>query len=339
MSDYFSWLFGAIREFLLNAETTGHKLVLMLVVIVLFIVVMGAILFLVDRPKRVPRWVVITGFLGPAVLALAFGLVYPGLRTIYSSLFNRNGSEYVGFDNYARAFTESQFQIVLRNTAVWVLLVPILATVIGLVYAVLVDRTRFEKIAKTLVFLPMAISMVGASVIWKFVYEYRPTDRPQTGLLNQILVWLGMDSRQFLLNQPVNTLFLIVVMVWIQTGFAMTVLSASIKAIPDDIIEAARLDGLSGIGMFRHITVPSIRPALVVVLTTIAMGTMKVFDIVRTMTGGNFSTSVVANEFYKQSFGQNDKGLGAALAVVLFVLVIPLVVYNIRQMRMVEEIR
>jgi len=152
-------------------------------------------------------------------------------------------------------------------------------------------------------------------------------------------VWLGLDSRQFLLNQPQNTLFLIIVMVWIQTGFAMTVLSASIKAIPEDIIEAAKLDGLSGLGMFRHITVPSIRPALVVVLTTIAMGTLKVFDIVRTMTGGNFSTSVVANEFYWQSFRQNDKGFGAALAVVLFVVVIPLVVYNVRQMRIVEEIR
>ena len=339
VSKYFKWLFGVIGDFLLKADTTGHKLVLMLVVIALFVLVMGAILWLVDRSSRVPRWVVITGFLGPAVLALTFGLVYPGLRTIYSSLFNRNGSDYVGFDNYMRAFTEPQFQVVLRNTAVWVILVPVASTIIGLIYAVLVDRTRFERIAKTLVFLPMAISMVGASVIWKFVYEYRPTDRPQTGLLNQLLVWLGLDSQQFLLDQPQNTLFLIIVMVWIQTGFAMTVLSASIKAIPDDIIEAARLDGLSGVGMFRHITVPSIRPALVVVLTTIAMGTLKVFDIVRTMTGGNFSTSVVANEFYTQSFRYNDKGLGAALAVVLFVLVIPLVVYNIRQMRMVEEIR
>jgi len=311
----------------------------MLVVIALFILVMGAILWLVDSSSKVPRWLVLTGFLGPAVLALTFGLVYPGLRTIYSSFFNRNGTEYIGVDNYVRAFTEPQFQIVLRNTVLWVFLVPLAATFVGLVYAVLVDRTRFERIAKTLVFLPMAISMVGASVIWKFVYEYRPTDRPQTGLANQLLVWLGLDSRQFLLNQPQNTLFLIVVMVWIQTGFAMTVLSASIKAIPEDIIEAAKLDGLSGLGMFRHITVPSIRPALVVVLTTIAMGTLKVFDIVRTMTGGNFSTSVIANEFYTQSFRQNDKGFGAALAVVLFIVVIPLVVYNVRQMRIVEEIR
>ena len=336
---YFSWLFGEIRDFLLYANTTSHKLLLVVVVIALFVAVMGLILWLVDRPKRGRNWLVALGFVGPAVLALIFGLVYPGLRTIYSSFFNRNGSEYVGADNYLRAFTESGFQVVLRNTAVWVLLVPLLATLIGLIYAVLVDRTRFERLAKTLVFLPMAISMVGASIIWKFVYDYRPSDRPQTGLLNQVLVWFGIETQQFLVHEPINTLFLIIVMVWIQTGFAMTVLSAAIKAIPDDIIEAARLDGLAGVGMFRHITVPSIRPALVVVLTTIAMGTLKVFDIVRTMTAGNFGTSVVANEFYTQSFRYNDKGMGAALATVLFVLVIPLVVYNVRQMRKVEEIR
>ncbi len=341
ISRYLSWLVGEIRDFMLNATTTGHKLTLMVVVIVLFVAVMGLILFAVDRPKRVPRWLVTVGFLGPALLALAFGLVYPAIMTTYSSLFNRNGQEFVGFANYVTAFTQDQFQIVLRNTALWVLLVPIVSTVIGLVYAVLVDRTRFERFAKTLIFLPMAISMVGASVIWRFVYEFKPNQEgiAQTGLLNQLLVWVGLEPQQFLLSVQANTFFLIVVMVWIQTGFAMTVLSASIKAIPDDIVEAARLDGLSGVGMFRHITVPSIRPALVVVVTTIAMGTLKVFDIVRTMTGGNFSTSVVANEFYRQSFVINDRGFGAALAVILFVLVIPLVIYNVRQMRMVEEIR
>ncbi|WP_372419899.1 carbohydrate ABC transporter permease [Actinotalea solisilvae] len=326
---------------MLDATTPGHKLLLMLVVIALFVAVMGAILFAVDKPKRVPRWLVTVGFIGPAMLALVFGLVYPAIRTTYTSLYNRNGQEFVGLDNYVTAFSQDQFQIVLRNTALWVLLVPVVSTLIGLVYAVLVDRTRFEKVAKTLIFLPMAISMVGASVIWRFVYEYKPDQEgiQQTGLLNQLIVWLGGEPQQFLLGAPANTFFLIAVMVWIQTGFAMTVLSASIKAIPDDIVEAARLDGLAGFGMFRHITVPSIRPALVVVVTTIAMGTLKVFDIVRTMTGGNFETSVVANEFYTQSFRINDRGLGAALAVILFVLVIPLVIYNVRQMRMVEEIR
>jgi alpha-glucoside transport system permease protein len=341
LQTYFSWLWGQISSFLLEAESPGHKLLLMLVVIVLFVVVMGAILIAVDRPKRIPRWVVTLGFIGPALIALAFGLVYPGIRTIWSSFFDARGDTFIGLENYATAFSEDQFQIVLRNTALWVILVPIVSTIVGLVYAVVVDRTRFEKLAKTLIFLPMAISMVGASIIWRFVYEFKPNQVGvnQTGLLNQLLVWVGLEPQQFLLSSPVNNFFLIAVMVWIQTGFAMTILSAAIKAIPDDIIEAARLDGLSGMGMFRFITVPSIRPALVVVVTTIAMGTLKVFDIVRTMTGGQFQTSVVANEFYTQSFRQNNAGLGAALAVILFILVVPLVIYNVRQMRMVEEIR
>ncbi|HWJ84601.1 MAG TPA: sugar ABC transporter permease, partial [Cellulomonas sp.] len=182
---------------------------------------------------------------------------------------------------------------------------------------------------------------VGASIIWKFVYEYRPDQGSiqQIGLANQLLVWLGLPPQQFLLTQPWNTLFLIVVMIWIQAGFAMTVLSAAVKAIPDDIVEAARLDGLHGLGMFWFITVPSIRPSLVVVLTTIAMATLKVFDVVRTMTGGNFNTSVVAYEFYTQSFRAQNAGLGAALAVILFVLVIPIVVYNVRQLKLAEEVR
>lgn len=328
-------------DWFINAESTPHKLALMVIAIVLFVVIMGAILFAVDRPKRIPRWVVTAGFLGPAVLGLGFGLLYPGIRTIWSSLFNRNGAEFVGIDNYITAFTEEQFQVVLRNTVLWVVLVPLVATLVGLVYAVLVDRTRMEYLAKTLIFLPMAISMVGASIIWKFVYEYKP-DQPgvnQTGVLNQVLVWVGLEPQQFLLGAPANTFFLIVVMIWIQAGFSMTVLSAAIKAIPDDIVEAARLDGLQGLKMFRYITVPSIRPALIVVVTTIAMGTLKVFDIVRTMTGGNFDTSVVANEFYNQSFVIRNQGLGAALAVILFILVVPLVIYNVRQLRMTEEIR
>ena len=190
----------------------------------------------------------------------------------------------------------------LRNTAIWVIVTPILATLIGLVYAVLIDKARIEKFAKALIFLPMAISLVGASLIWKFVYDYQATENEQIGLANQILKWLGFDTYRFLLTEPWNTFFLIVIMIWVQAGFAMTVLSASIKAIPDDIVEAARLDGVSGLRMFRYITVPSIRPSLIVVLTTISIATLKVFDIVRTATGGNFNTSVLAYEFYRQSF-------------------------------------
>ncbi|WP_019135819.1 carbohydrate ABC transporter permease [Cellulomonas massiliensis] len=335
-------------DWFLNAESAGHKFALMVVAILLFVLVMGLILFGLERIRRLPVWVTVLGFLGPTVLFLAFGLLYPGIRTIWTSFFDARSDNYVGLDNYVTAFTEPQFQIVLRNTLLWVVLVPLVSTFIGLVYAVLIDRTRFESFAKTMIFLPLSISLVGASIIWKFVYEYKqhavnPVTGEelvhQIGILNQVLVWLGLPPQQFLLNQPWNTLFLIVVMIWIQAGFAMTVLSAAVKAIPDDIVEAARLDGLHGIGMFRYITVPSIRPALVVVLTTIAIGTLKVFDIVRTMTGGNFGTSVVAYEFYTQSFRAQNAGLGAALATILFVLVIPIVVYNVRQLRLSEEIR
>nr|WP_216648535.1 sugar ABC transporter permease [Isoptericola chiayiensis] len=313
----------------------------MVIGIGVFVLVMSLILFLVDRPKRIPSWVVAIGFVGPALLLIAYGLLRPGFETLYNSFFNRNITEFVGFDNYEQMLTVGAFQKVLLVTAAWVILAPLLSTLIGLVYAVLVDRARFERIAKTLIFIPMAISMVGASIIWGFVYEFRP-DQPgvnQIGLLNQVLVWLGLPPQQFLIGEPWNTGFLIAVMIWIQTGFAMTVLAAAIKAIPDDIVEAARLDGLHGLGMFRYITVPSIRPALVVVLTTIAMTTLKAFDIVRTMTGGQFGTQVVANEFYTQAFRQNNQGLAAAFAVVLFILVIPIVAYNVRQMRRSEEIR
>jgi alpha-glucoside transport system permease protein len=336
---YFRWLWRQVWEFFFVANTPGHKIILALAVIALFVGVMALLLWLVDRPRNAKPWLVATVFAGPALALIAFGLVYPAIRTTYSSFYDRNGQNFIALDNYIRALTQSEFQLVLRNTALWVFLVPILSTVIGLVYAVLIDRSRFEKFAKALIFLPMAISMVGASIIWKFMYDYRQASANQTGFINQVLVWIGLEPQQFIIQQPWNNFFLIAVMVWIQTGFAMTILSASIRAIPDDIVEAARLDGLSGFGLFRHITVPSIRPALVVVLTTIAMATLKVFDIVRTMTGGNFGTSVVANEFYTQSFRYNDKGMGAALAVILFILVIPLVVYNVRQMRKVEEIR
>jgi alpha-glucoside transport system permease protein len=328
-------------SWLVSSTTTIEKFGLMFFAIILFVVVMALILLSVDRARTPKNWIVALAFLGPTGLMLIFGLIYPGIRTIRESFFDRTGENFIGFENYQTLFTEDIFQIVLRNTAIWVFVVPIVSTLIGLIYAVLVDRTRFEALAKGLIFLPMAISMVGASIIWKFVYEYRPNQEgiEQIGLANQVLVWLGREPYQFLITSPLNTLFLIVVMIWIQSGFAMTVLSAAIKAIPDDIVEAARLDGVTGIGMFRFVTVPSIRPALVVVITTIGISTLKIFDIVRTMTGGNFNTSVVANEFYTQSFRQFNTGLGAALAAVLFVLVIPIVIYNVRQLRLSEDVR
>jgi alpha-glucoside transport system permease protein len=311
----------------------------MFLAIGIFVALVGALLFIAGRfsGRKGDRAVAVV-FLGPALLGLAIGLIYPAIRTIYYSFFDAQGSSFIGIDNYKEIFTSSEQLIVLRNTALWVVVTPFVATAVGLVYAVLVDKARAEALAKALIFLPLAISFVGASIIWRFMYEYRPDQAGinQIGLLNQIIVWLGGSPQQFLINTPLNTFFLIVVMIWIQAGFAMTVLSAAIKAIPDDIIEAARIDGVSGIGLFRYVTLPSIRPATVVVLTTIAIGTLKVFDIVRTMTGGQFETSVVANEFYTQSFRADNQGLGAALAVLLFILVIPIVYYNVRQMRASE---
>ncbi len=322
-------------DWLMQPSTTVEKLIVMVVAIALFALVMAVVLLLVDRPS-LPRWVAASGYLGPAVLLILLGLLVPAVMTIRNSLYNNNLTQFVGFENYATIFTQDLFLTVLRNTFMWVLLVPLLSTALGLVYAVLVDRTRFEKFAKTLIFLPMAISMVGASIIWKFVYEYKTKEVPQTGLLNQLLVLVGIEPQQFLLNAPINTFYLIVVMVWIQTGFAMTVLSAAIKAIPDETIEAANVDGATGMRLFWQITVPSVRSAIIVVLTTIAMATLKAFDIVRTMTGGQFDTSIVANEFYTQTFGRQAQGIGAALAVLLFILVMPLIVYNVRQMRISE---
>jgi alpha-glucoside transport system permease protein len=319
--------------------TTGEKFLSMGIALAIFAAVVAVILLIASRfgGRRGDRIVALV-FLLPVVVMLGVGLIYPGVLTIINSFYDAPGTSFIGLDNYQTIFTSKDQRTVLRNTVIWVVVTPFVATGVGLLYAILVDRARIESLAKAIIFLPMSISFVAAAIIWKFVYEYRPDQGniKQIGLLNQIVVWFGGEPVNWLLEKPMNTLLLVVVMIWIQAGFAMTVLSAAIKAIPDDVIEAARLDGVTAWGMFRFVTLPSIRPAVVVVLTTIGIGTLKVFDIVRTMTGGNFDTSVVANEFYSQSFRADNQGLGAALAVLLFILVIPIVVYNIRQLRASE---
>lgn len=325
--------------------TSTDKLIQMAIAVVLFFAVTGLILVLTARLRsRNGERVQAAAFIAPSLLLIAVGLLYPAAGTIYQSFFGSSyqpilggeGGNFVGLDNYRRIFTNGDLLQVLRNTALWVVLTPLVATTIGLVYAVLIDRSRFEKFAKALIFLPMAISLVGASIIWKFMYDYKGSEQDQIGILNAVLKAIGVDTYRFLLTEPWNTFFLIVIIVWVQAGFAMTILSAAIKAIPDDIVEAAKLDGVNGLKLFRYITVPSIRPSLIVVLTTISITTLKVFDIVRTATGGQFGTSVLAYEFYVQSFRSFDFGLGAALATLIFVLVTPIVVYNIRQMRRLE---
>ncbi|MEU4773038.1 sugar ABC transporter permease [Micromonospora sp. NPDC023644] len=276
-------------------------------------------------------------FLLPTVLLLTIGLIVPAIRTTLLSFMDGGSNEWVGLRNYGWMFSEDSIVRVLINTLVWVLLVPLVATSFGLLYAVMVDKARFEAVAKSLIFLPMAISFVGASIIWKFVYAYRGDGQEQIGLLNQIVVSLGGEPKQWLLDSPLNTLLLIVIMVWIQAGFAMVVLSAAIKAIPADIVEAARLDGVTPWQMFWQITMPSIRPALIVVVVTLSIATLKVFDIVRTSTNGNYETSVIANEMYNQAFRYGENGQGSALAVFLFILVIPIVIYQIRNIRQQRE--
>ncbi|MGR6321729.1 sugar ABC transporter permease [Micromonospora soli] len=276
-------------------------------------------------------------FLLPTLLFLLVGLVVPAIRTTLLSFMDSGSNNWVGLRNYGWMFSDGAIVQVLTNTLIWVLLVPLVATTFGLIYAVMVDRARLEALAKSLIFLPMAISFVGASIIWKFVYAYRGDGEEQIGLLNQMVVSLGGEPKQWLLESPLNTFLLIVIMVWIQAGFAMVVLSAAIKAIPADIVEAARLDGVSPWQMFWQITLPSIRPALIVVVVTLSIATLKVFDIVRTATNGNYDTSVIANEMYNQAFRYGQNGQGSALAVFLFVLVIPIVIYQIRNLRQQRE--
>jgi alpha-glucoside transport system permease protein len=313
------------------------KLMLLLYGIIAFCAIVALLMLVLDRlPSRRDRWVAM-GFLAPAVILMIIGLVIPAIRTFVLSFMDGSSSKFVGLENYGWMFTQPEARRTLLTTVLWVALVPTIATATGMIYAVLVDKARFESIAKSLIFLPMAISFVGAGIIWKFVYAYRPGEADQIGLLNQIVVWFGGTPKQWLLDSPLNTLLLIVVMIWIQCGFAMVVLSAAIKAIPADIVEAARLDGTTAWQMFWKVTVPSIRPAIVVVMVTISIGTLKVFDIVRTMTGGNFDTSVIANEMYQNAFVYDQTGRGSALAVFLFLLVTPIVIYQIRAMRRRRE--
>ncbi|SEB42185.1 carbohydrate ABC transporter membrane protein 1, CUT1 family [Paramicrobacterium humi] len=321
-----------------TADLIG-KIIQLIGGLAVFAAVIGLLLFFLDKaPKRGRDIWQVLAFLAPAMILLIVGLIYPAVRTTLLSFTDRNGN-WNGWDNLIWMFTQPTILRTLLNTIVWVLLVPTISTTVGLAYAVFIDKSRGEKFYKALVFMPMAISFVGAGIIWKFVYDYRTGGKEQIGLLNQIVVWFGGEPVQWLQTSPINTFLLIVVMIWIQTGFAMVVLSAAIKAIPTEQLEAAELDGTNAWQRFRNVTLPGIRGALVVVVTTISIATLKVFDIVRTMTAGNFDTSVIANEMYTQAFRANEPGRGSVLALVLFILVLPIVIYNIRVLRKQREIR
>jgi alpha-glucoside transport system permease protein len=302
--------------------------------------IIGGAFFLMDYRSREGAGYLfqLVGFLSPAIVLLAVGLIYPSIQTTIQAFMNSRGNRFVGLENFVWIFTQDTGIRTVLNTIVWVLIVPALSTIFGLAYAVFIDKSRGEKFFKILVFMPMAISFVGASIIWRFVYTARPADQNQIGLLNQVVVWLGGTPVDWLSVSPWNTFFLIVVLIWIQTGFAMVVLSAAIKGVPAEQMEAAELDGTNAWQRFTNVTVPGIRSSLVVVLTTISIASLKVFDIVRTMTAGANQTSVIANEMYTQWKGF-ETGRSAAFAVVLFLLVLPIVVYNARQIAKQREIR
>jgi alpha-glucoside transport system permease protein len=288
------------------------------------------------RTRRITPWL----FAGPALFLLALFLVYPSIETIRVSFYNWNSTAYVGFQNYISAFTEPSMLNVFRNNAIWVFVFTLFTVSLGLILAVLLDRVRYEKFLKSFIFIPMAISMVGASTIWKFVYAYKPPSAPQIGLLNAFVVALGGQPVGWLIESPwVNNLSLIAVGVWLWTGFCMVLLSAALKNIPKQLMEAARIDGANEWQVFRKVTLPLLWPTVAVVMTTMVVFVLKIFDIVYVMTNGNYGTEVIANLMYKQQFTFQNYGLAAALAVVLLLLVVPMMVLNIRRFRRQEEIR
>jgi alpha-glucoside transport system permease protein len=291
--------------------------------------------FLVEQlPTRISRVVLPYLFIGPGIALLIWYLALPAVRTFWFSMLDRNSKNFVGLDNYIAVFTQRIMLETFRNNLLWIVVGATFSVVIGLLVAILADRSRFENVAKTLIFLPMAISMVGAGVIWNFIYEVRAVGDPQIGLLNAIVVGLGGKPQAWTaLIQPWNNLFLIVILIWLQTGFAMVLFSAAIKGIPSEIIEAARVDGANEFQVFFQIMIPFIRSTIITVTTTIVIFTLKIFDVVIVMTGGQFGTEVIATQFYRQYFSNRNFGFGSAIAIVLLITVIPVMIYNLRQFR------
>jgi alpha-glucoside transport system permease protein len=281
-------------------------------------------------------------FVGPAVVLLAVFLVYPTVVTFRLSFQDARGEGWVWFENYVNIFTESDTLLAIRNSMMWVLIVPVLSVLIGLTFAVLADKlgSKSEAFSKTFIFMPMAISFVGASIVWRFIYNFRPEGfGDQIGLLNGLWTSLGNEPVAWLLQQPWNNFYLMVILVWLQTGFAMVILSAAIKSVPEDILEAARIDGASEFKLFTRVVVPSIASSIVVVTTTVVITVWKVFDIVFVMTGGQFGTSVVAERMVTEFFTFRNSGQGAALAVVMLLAIIPLMVVNVKRFQDQEATR
>jgi alpha-glucoside transport system permease protein len=270
-------------------------------------------------------------FLAPALFALTIYLVYPVVESVWLSLHDRASQNFVGVRNYQWMVNDGEFRQSIFNNFLWLLVVPALSTFFGLVIAALTDRIWWGNIAKTLIFMPMAISFVGAAVIWKFIYDYRAEGSEQIGLLNAIVVAFGGEPQAWITLPFWNNFFLMVILIWIQTGFAMVILSAALRGIPEETIEAAVIDGANGWQIFFKIMVPQIWGTIAVVWTTITILVLKVFDIVLAMTNGQWQSQVLANLMFDWMFrGGGDFGRGAAIAVVIMVLVIPIMIWNIR---------
>jgi alpha-glucoside transport system permease protein len=328
-------------------STESNRLLVVLVACLVGVGGVFAVFFGADRlvnllpestRETVRPWV----FVGPGLVLLAVFLLYPGIQTVVASFQNDTSTAFVGLDNYEFVFSDPAMLRAIRNTIAWMFVVPIFATGIGLVFATLADRLRRgESLAKSLIFLPMAISFVGASVVWAFIYDFQAFGN-QTGLLNGIWTALGNDPVDWVTGpsmQPWNNFFLMVIMIWMQTGFAMVILSAAIKSVPEDIIEAARIDGATEFQVFMRVIVPSIMSAIVVVLTTMTINVLKIFDIVWVMTGGQSGTEVLAERMVRQFFSFTNNGRGAAVAVLLFIFVLPMMVWNVRRFREEEATR
>ncbi|MCB1388544.1 MAG: sugar ABC transporter permease [Rhodobacteraceae bacterium] len=277
----------------------------------------------INRANAVRPWL----FLFPAIAALGVYLVYPVVGSFVRSLYDRSGNTFIGFGNYQRLAGSEDFRTAFLNNFLWVLVVPAASTFLGLLVAQLTDRLKWGNFAKSLIFMPMAISFVGASLIWKFVYA----QDSDIGILNAIRVYFGLSELDPMQIPFWNNFFLMVILVWIQTGFAMVILSAALRGIPEETVEAAIIDGANPFQIFFRIKVPQIMGTIVVVWTTITILVLKVFDIVYTMTGGNYGTEILPS--YMMDFMFRDDGLATSVAFVIMLVVLPVMIWNIRQAR------
>ncbi|GHO46569.1 carbohydrate ABC transporter permease [Ktedonospora formicarum] len=282
-----------------------------------------------------PAWI----WVAPALILDLTFFIYPLLYTVYLSFLDKNSIEFVGLRNYQRIFTNATMLEVLKNNLIWLVLATILTVGLGLIIAVMVDRVKVESVVKSALFLPMAISFVAAGVIWRFVYKFDPAGQTQTGLLNAITTLFGGQPHAWLQDPNISNFMLIIVYTWMWAGFCMVILSAALKGIPDEIIEAAKIDGASRFVMFWRITIPMIQGTMAVVVTTMIINILKIFDVVYVMTGGNFKTDVVALEFYNQLFTFSNYGQSSALAVILLITIIPVMYINVRRMKAEEAMR